>query len=94
MDTAENLMQLGIWSMKGFPKERRNIELFLRLTRKNLNALHDFPLSEAFAPEFTECCVSFAWMEKAYLTGRADPSAWATTSIRWAKILTQKAELL
>lgn len=94
MDTVENLMQIGEWSRKGFPKERKNIELFLRLTRKNLNALNDFPLSQAFVTNFNEFCVSFARMEKEYVNGNADPAIWATTSIRWAKILTQKADLL
>lgn len=94
MDTAENLTQIGHWALSSFAKERQRIELFLKLTRKNLNALSDFPLSSAFDPGFKKFSNSFTKMEKEYQAGLVDPSAWAQLMHKWGKTLSESVKLI
>lgn len=94
LDTAENLTQIGHWALDSFSKERQRVELFLKLTRKNLNALSDFPLSPSFDPGFKKFCHSFAKMEKEYRTGTADHKVWANDMLTWATTLTQSVKFI
>lgn len=94
MDTAENLTQIGTWAQKSFVKEQHRIELFLKLTRKNLNALLGFPLSPSFNPEFQKFCSSFTRLEKEYRVGIVNRSAWANGMLTWGTTLTQNVKLI
>lgn len=94
LDTAENLTQIGTWARGSFDKEEQRIALFLKLTRKNLNALSSFPLSTAFDPGFRKFCHSFERLEKEYVAGVHDPSLWATGMLKWGSVLIKSVELI
>lgn len=94
MDTAENLTQIGIWAQKSFVKERPRIELFLKLTRKNLNALLGFPASAAFDSDFQKFNHSFDQLEKEYRMGITNRGAWANRMLTWGTALTQSVKLI
>ena len=94
LDTAENLTQIGTWAHGSFAKEGQRIELFLRLTRKNLNALLDFPLSPSFDSGFQKFNQSFGRLEKEYRTGIVNRSAWANRMFTWGTTLTQNVKLI
>lgn len=94
LDTAENLTQIGTWARAGFAKEGQRIELFLRLTRKNLNALLGFPLSTSFNPGFQKFNHSFARLEKEYRVGITDHTVWANRMLTWGATLTQSVKLI
>lgn len=94
LDTAENLTQIGRWTLNSFAKERQRIELFLKLTRKNLNALAGFPLSPSFDLGFKKFCQSFARLEKEYSTGIVDRTIWANGMLKWGSTLIQSSEFI
>ncbi len=94
LDTAENLTQIGSWALGNFAKDQTRIELFLKLTRKNLNALSDFPLLPTFAPGFKKFCNSFARLEKEYTTGIVDRTVWAKGMLKWGTTLTGTSKLI
>ena len=94
LDTAENLTQIGDWALGSFSKEHQRIELFLKLTRKNLNALLDFPVSPSFGPSFKKFCHSFARLEKEYRSGISDRTVWANGMRKWGTTLTQTVNLI
>ena len=94
MDTAENLTQIGTWARDSFVKDQSRIELFLKLTRKNLNALLGFPLSAPFDSGFQKFTHSFGRLEKEYLTGITNHSVWAHRMLTWGTTLTQNAKLI
>jgi len=94
LDTAENLTQIGTWARGSFAKEGQRIELFLRLTRKNLNALLGFPLSTSFNPGFQKFSHSFTRLEKEYRVGITNHSVWANRMLTWGTTLTQSVTLI
>jgi hypothetical protein len=94
LDTAENLTQIGTWARGSFVKEGQRIELFLRLTRKNLNALLGFPLSPLFDPSFQKFSHSFTRLEKEYHVGVVDHSVWANRMLTWGTTLTQSVKFI
>ncbi len=94
MDTADNLTQIGLWAQKSFDKEQPRIELFLKLTRKNLNALLGFPVSPSFDSGFQKFNHSFGRLEKEYRAGITNHSAWANRMLRWGTTLTQSVKLI
>lgn len=94
LDTAENLTQIGAWARCSFVKEEQRIGLFLKLTRKNLNALLGFPLSASFNPCVHRFSNSFTRLEKEYLVGVADPGVWANRMSTWGTTLTQNIKLI
>jgi hypothetical protein len=94
LDTAENLTQIGTWARCSFVKEGQRIELFLKLTRKNLNALLGFPLSPSFNPCFHKFSNSFTRLEKEYHVGVSDPGVWANRMSTWGTTLTQSVKLI
>lgn len=94
MDTAENLIQIGNWARASFAKDRTRIELFLKLTRKNLDALSGFPLSPSFNPGFRKFCNSFTRLEKEYSAGIVDHGVWADRMLTWGATLTQNVKLI
>lgn len=94
LDTAGNLTQIGLWALGSFKKEKVRIELFLRLTNKNLSALSEFPLSIAFNPTYKKFCRSYVVLEKAYRDGTLDTAVWAHDMRSWGITLTQKVELI
>jgi hypothetical protein len=94
MDTADNLTQIGTWARDSFVKDQSRIELFLRLTRKNLNALLGFPVSASFNSGFQKFNHSFGRLEKEYSTGIADHSVWANRMLSWGTALTQSVKLI
>lgn len=94
LDTAGNLTQIGTWAVAGFTKDKEKIELFLKLTRKNLNALSGFPLSGTFDPGYKKFIRSFVKLEKEYRAGVGDPKKWGTGMLTWGKTLTEIIALL
>lgn len=94
LDTVENLMQIGVWARNSFVKDRSRIELFLRLTRKNLNALSGFPLSPSFDASFQKFTHSFARLEKEYGTGIVNHGVWANRMLTWGATLTQSVKFI
>jgi hypothetical protein len=94
MDTAENLTQIGTWARDSFIKDQSRIELFLRLTRKNLNALLSFPVSAPFDSGFQKFNHSFGRLEKEYSVGIADHGLWANRMLIWGITLTQSVKLI
>ncbi len=94
LDTAENLTQIGIWARGSFTKEGQRIELFLKLTRKNLNALLGFPISPSFNPCFHKFSNSFTRLEKEYHVGIVDHGIWADRMLTWGTTLTQNVKLI
>lgn len=94
MDTAGNLTQIGTWASKSFVKEGSRIELFLKLTRKNLNALLGFPISASFNPCFHKFSNSFTKLEKEYHVGVVDHGVWADRMLSWGATLTQNIKLI
>ncbi len=87
LDTAENLTQIGTWAQKSFVKDKSRIELFLRLTRKNLNALLGFPVSASSDSGFQKFNHSFGMLEKEYLAGVTNHSVWANRMLTWGTTL-------
>jgi hypothetical protein len=94
LDTAENLTQVGQWTLNRFIPEKDRIELYLRLIRKDINALLSFPLSTAFHPGFNDFCTRYEKMELEYQHGLVDRTAWANRLIKWADVLTQSVKLI
>lgn len=76
-DIAGNLIQIGNWTLKGFSQQQSNITLFLKLTRKNIDALSERNLREKFRPTFDQFCTQYAELEKEYQHGIADHQKWA-----------------
>lgn len=87
MDTAENLTQIGEWTRTCFTQEQLRIELFLGLTRKNVNALMTFPLPPTFASEFAKFCKSYEKLEEEYKKGTPNRVAWANAITKLADTL-------
>lgn len=94
LDIAENLTQIGNWTLQGFTQEKGRIELYLRLTRKDVNALLGFPLKPGFDPDFKKICRSFNRLEKEYHTGISDHRIWANWMISLGNTITQSAKLV
>lgn len=87
MDTAENLTQIGEWTKECFTTEQVRIELFLGLTRKNVNALMTFPLPPTFASEFAKFCAQYELLENEYKSGLSDKNKWAASIMKLADTL-------
>lgn len=77
LDIAENLRQIGEWTLKGFHQRQENIALFLKLTRKDINQLMRFPLPPAFVPKFKKFCSVYDQLEEEYRKGIKDHRIWA-----------------
>lgn len=93
LDTAENLTQIGNWSLVSFTKEKGRIELFLKLTRKNLNALLTFPPTPTFKPTFKQFSDSYDKLEAEYREGVIDHKVWAQDMLTWGNNLYHCAKL-
>ncbi len=91
---ADNLRQISTWSLKGFRKEQGNIELFLKLTRKDLDELERFPLPRAFVPTFKKFCTTYKRLEEEYRVGVSDHRTWAHGLESCAQVLTKKSLLV
>jgi len=85
---------MGRWAEGSFAKEEARIALFLRLTRKNLNALADFPIVGPFNQKFQKFSHSFARLEKDYQAGVSDPKIWAAVMLTLGATLTQSVKLI
>jgi len=94
LDIADNLKQISKWTLKGFHKEQRNIELFLKLTRKDLDELIRFPLPVAFTPKFKKFCRAYNKLEDEYRSGIVDHRVWANWMQTCAQDLTQHSLLV
>jgi len=94
LDIAGNLTQIGNWALSSFAKDQSRIELFLKLTRRNLDALLSSPVSPGFEPSFRKFCAEYKKREEEYRTGIVDRQAWANHMIAWADRLTQNAILV
>lgn len=92
LDTAGNLTQVGQWATANYAKEQQRIALFLKLIRKNITALSQFPLSPAFSPGFEKFTVAFTKLEDEYQKGLKDPKPWAKEMLRWGTVLTQHVQ--
>jgi len=94
LDTAGNLTQIGKWTLGGFQAEQKRIELFLKLTRKNLKALLGFPLAPEFESDFRAFNDAFDKLEQEYELGIADHTVWANGMIHWGTSLTRSSKLM
>lgn len=93
LDIASNLMQIGKWTLKGFRQQQPNIELFLKLTRKNVKALSDRELSSKFRPTFDDFCKEYDKLEDEYKKGITDHQEWANVLHTLANSLNTKSHL-
>lgn len=94
LDTAGNLTQIGNWAVASFAKDEERITLFLKLTRKNLNALSGFPFSSAFDPGYKKFTRSFVRLENEFRAGIKDPTDWGNGMIKWGVALTKSINLI
>jgi hypothetical protein len=94
LDTAGNLTQIGKWTLEGFQTEQKRIDLFLKLTRKNLKALLGFPLTPEFAGDFQKFSDGFDKLEQEYNTGIIDRTVWANGMLQWGNSLTRSSKLM
>ncbi len=88
LDTAENLSQISEWTRTCYTQEQLRIELFLGLTRKNINALLTFPLPPGFAAVFSDFCTKYEKLESEYKNGVTNREAWANSVNELSKTLT------
>ena len=79
LDISGNLKQIRKWTLQGFRQQQKNIDLYLRLTRKNVSSLCQRSLSAKFKPEFTDFCKEFTKLETLYEKGITDHKAWAAS---------------
>jgi hypothetical protein len=91
---ADNLRQISTWTLKGFRKEQDNIELFLKLTRKDLDELTRFPLPRAFMPTFKKVRSAYDRLEEEYHAGISDHRTWANGMESCAQTLTKQSLLV
>ncbi len=94
IDTVDNLNQIGKWSRTCFYKETHRISLYLKLTRKNVNALKTFPLPPKFSDHFNSFSDQFDGLEKEFHEGVADQAQWSKLIIQWGTILNEASLLL
>jgi hypothetical protein len=94
LDIAENLTQIGHWSLATFSQEQKRIELYIKLTRKDLNALLTFPMSPEFDTNFKKFYRSYNKLENEYHTGITDHGKWAKVMITLGDTLSQTAKLV
>jgi len=94
LDIAGNLTQIGQWTLKGFHKEQTNIALFLKLTRKDINALSAFTLPDSFRPTFKKFCKAYDKLEEEYRKGITDHRIWAKDMHAFAVDLTKNSHHL
>lgn len=92
LDIAGNLREIAQWTRKGFPRDHERIELFLHLTRKDLNALMTFPLTGKVQSKFQTFCTNYKKLEDEYKKGITDHKAWADSMMTWSITLTQNAK--
>ncbi|HLD24646.1 MAG TPA: hypothetical protein VJB96_01890 [Patescibacteria group bacterium] len=83
------MLQIGRWTLKGFSKQRSNIALYLKLTRKNVDALSDRTLDKSFRTTFDSFCTKYEKLEKEYKDGIADHRIWGGLMKTLAASLTQ-----
>lgn len=69
LDISENLSQLSEWMLNNFLNEQKRIALYFTLTRKDINALLNFPLNPEVDEDFKKSCESFSELEKEYQKG-------------------------
>lgn len=93
MDIADNLRQVGEWTLKGFHERQEHITLYLKLTRKDVKQLMRFPLATAFIPKFTKFCKVYDKIEAEYQKGISDHRIWARTVNDCAEELSKAAPL-
>lgn len=82
------------WTLKGFNRRNENIRLFLKLTRKNVNALRDREFSKKFQPTFNEFCQTYEKLEKEYERGITNHKGWAHVMHTLAVTLDSNVHLL
>lgn len=87
-------MQIGRWTLKGFREQQTNIELFLKLTRKNVDALNGRELGRKFQPSFDTFCKKYDKLEKEYRNGIVDHRIWGKLMHSLSSDLTQSSHLL
>jgi hypothetical protein len=94
LDIADNITQIGQWTAKSFLKEKGNIELFLKLTRKDMDALSRFPVPAAFQATFDNFCDEYCKLEAEYHAGISDHHTWAKGLSTLALNLTANSHLV
>lgn len=93
VDIVSNLTQISTWTLRGFSKQHDNIDLYLRLTRKNVNALTARTLGTRFRSPFHTFCEEFDKLEREYTKGIVDHRIWAATLKDCAESLTKHSHL-
>lgn len=94
LDISGNLKQIGKWTLKGFRQQQSNIELYLRLTRKNMNTISERQLGKKFQTTYEDVCMQYEKLEKEYERGIADHKLWANVMHTLAKSLENTAHLV
>ncbi len=79
LDITGNLVQIGKWTLKGFSRQRQNIELYLRLTRRNVDELTKRDLGSPIRRPFDAFRSEFDSLERQYADGIADHRIWANS---------------
>lgn len=93
LDIVSNLTQISSWTLRGFSKQHTNIDLYLRLTRKNVNALATRTLHTGFRSVFATFCKNYSKLEQEYEKGIMDHKTWAATLKECAENLTKHSHL-
>lgn len=94
LDIAENITQIGRWTRESFHKDQERIALYLKLTRKDVNNIIDFPFHPSFQPKFMKFCRKYEQLEKQFHSGIDDHQAWGACMLTWGVALTEAAELV
>lgn len=80
--------------MRGsFQKQKANIELYMKLTRKGTETLSERDFSAAFQSSFDEFCKQYDKLEKEYYKGLSDHHGWANSLETLARALRKDSHL-
>jgi len=89
-----NLHQVGQWTNDNFSAEQKKIELYMGLIRKNVKALHTFPLSPTLTKELDGFLKLYDDLDTEYQAGIKDQKAWAGKIIKCGTILVTSCKKL
>lgn len=91
---ADNIEQISAWAHKAFHKQEKNIALFLKLTRKDIDHLKSSPFPASLAPAFKKFSKSYEKLENEYHAGLKDPKVWARGMKTCAEDISKKLLLV
>ncbi len=82
-----------MWVRGNFPKQKANIELYMKLTRKGTETLSQRDFPAAFQTTLDSFCKQYDKLEKEYFRGVADPGSWADSLENLARALKKDARM-